>query len=276
MDEESTRTSKRYYWLKLKITYFNQLSQKKMRKQPNGALIQIIYLKMMLASLENNGYIFYEGIYKTICEEIAENLNEDLEMVEQALNYFIENNLVELHNNEHCLIPEVLECVGSECNSAGRVRKSRAKKKMLQCNTDVTECNTEKRDKREEIDKREKRENIGSSTESPPHKTKRFIKPTLEEVKAYCQERGNNIDPERFIDYYESNGWMVGKNKMKDWKAAVRTWERNDNRYNAADNHSHTYNNVVAPDDPDVLAMKALEYQYDEYTYENDPDAPFK
>ena len=58
-------------------------------------------------------------------------------------------------------------------------------------------------------------------------KRKRFVPPTLEEVKAYCIERKNNVDAERFIDYYTSNGWQVGKNKMKDWKAAVRTWERN-------------------------------------------------
>jgi len=56
---------------------------------------------------------------------------------------------------------------------------------------------------------------------------KRFAPPTLDEVRAYCQERGNAVDPVRFIDYYTSNGWHVGKNPMKDWKAAVRTWERN-------------------------------------------------
>ena len=54
----------------------------------------------------------------------------------------------------------------------------------------------------------------------------RFAPPTLEEVKAYCRERGNNVDPERWMDFYQSKGWMVGKNKMKDWKAAVRTWEK--------------------------------------------------
>ena len=58
-------------------------------------------------------------------------------------------------------------------------------------------------------------------------KTKRFIPPSREEVQAYCLERKNNVDAERFIDHYTSNGWMVGKNKMKDWKASVRTWERN-------------------------------------------------
>ena len=53
-----------------------------------------------------------------------------------------------------------------------------------------------------------------------------FKKPTLEEVKEYCKERNNNIDAEYFMDYYESKGWMIGKNKMKDWKASIRTWEK--------------------------------------------------
>lgn len=56
---------------------------------------------------------------------------------------------------------------------------------------------------------------------------KRFVPPSLEEVKAYCRERNNNVDAERFINHYTSNGWHVGKNKMQDWKAAVRTWEKN-------------------------------------------------
>ena len=61
-------------------------------------------------------------------------------------------------------------------------------------------------------------------------KAKRFISPTVDEVAAYCQERGNGIDPEAFVDFYASKGWMVGKNPMKDWKAAVRTWERSEGR----------------------------------------------
>lgn len=55
----------------------------------------------------------------------------------------------------------------------------------------------------------------------------RFRPPSLDEVKAYCAERGNRVDPQRWMDYYQSNGWRVGKNPMKDWRAAVRSWERN-------------------------------------------------
>lgn len=69
--------------------------------------------------------------------------------------------------------------------------------------------------------------NGAENSAPPPTKTKRFIKPSLDEVKTYCQERQNNVDAERFVNYYEANGWKVGKNSMKDWKAAVRTWERN-------------------------------------------------
>ena len=59
-------------------------------------------------------------------------------------------------------------------------------------------------------------------------KKESFCIPTLEEVKQYCEERNNKVDAESFVDFYESKGWVVGKTKMKDWKAAIRTWERND------------------------------------------------
>lgn len=64
------------------------------------------------------------------------------------------------------------------------------------------------------------------STDTKPQK--RFVKPTLEEVQAYCRERNNNVDAEKWYDHYTANGWKVGKNPMKDWKASIRTWERSD------------------------------------------------
>lgn len=57
-------------------------------------------------------------------------------------------------------------------------------------------------------------------------RTRRFEPPTVEQVAAYVAERRSGVDPQKFVDFYESKGWMVGKNKMKDWKAAARTWER--------------------------------------------------
>ena len=56
--------------------------------------------------------------------------------------------------------------------------------------------------------------------------SKKFIKPTVEEIRAYCRERKNSVDAENFFNFYESKGWLVGRNKMKDWRASVRTWEK--------------------------------------------------
>lgn len=79
------------------------------------------------------------------------------------------------------------------------------------------------------------KERESSEQSSPPTPPPRFKKPTLEAVKAYCEERGNVINADKFYDYYESNGWIVGRTKMKDWKAAVRRWEQTE-----YDNSSNT------------------------------------
>lgn len=69
--------------------------------------------------------------------------------------------------------------------------------------------------------------NVNVNNKKENTKRKNFKPPTLEQVEHYCKERNNGIDAESFIDFYEAKGWMIGKNKIKDWKACVRTWERN-------------------------------------------------
>lgn len=87
------------------------------------------------------------------------------------------------------------------------------------CTTDEQQVNTNKNVKNIKNDKNVKKEEVKPA--------KRFVPPTLDEVQAYCSERNNNVDAERFIDHYTANGWLVGgKSKMKDWKASVRTWEK--------------------------------------------------
>ena len=88
------------------------------------------------------------------------------------------------------------------------------------------ECiqNVSKLDTQVRLDKVNKEKDI--SKDISKEKVERFVPPTVDEVRKYCLERNNNVDPDAFVDFYESKGWMVGKNKMKSWKAAVRTWER--------------------------------------------------
>ena len=86
--------------------------------------------------------------------------------------------------------------------------------------------------------------------DNPQASAKRFTPPTVEQVRAYCTERRNMVDPQRFVDFYESKGWVVGKAKMKDWKAAVRNWEREDSknaRSERNDRSGHPDQEIVFP-----------------------------
>lgn len=79
---------------------------------------------------------------------------------------------------------------------------------------------------REESKESKERKNIGE-------KSTRFIPPTIFEIQEYCFERKNDVSPDRFFNFYQSKNWMIGKNKMKDWKAAVRTWENSNQKNNS-------------------------------------------
>lgn len=91
------------------------------------------------------------------------------------------------------------------------------------------------KEKEGEVEREGESERENDSYISPPTPSpegapkKRFVPPSVDEVRAYCQERGNGIDPQGFVDFYAARGWVVGKTPMKDWKAAVRTWESREN-----------------------------------------------
>jgi hypothetical protein len=109
----------------------------------------------------------------------------------------------------------VYETKVSNGSNGGRPPVNNRKPKEAENNrTEPEETETAKKEERRKK-KEDKRDSIG-----------RFTPPDLSEVRSYCIERNNNVDPEAFVDFYQSKGWMVGKNKMKDWKAAVRSWEK--------------------------------------------------
>jgi len=209
---------KRYYWLKLKDDFFNQKEIKKLRKIAGGDTYTIIYLKLQLLSLQNEGIIPFEGIEENFIDEMALTLDEDVENVRVTILYLQKVGFLEEINADEFILPKAVESIGSETSVAARVRKYRDKQKALPSNTQVTKSNTEI-DIDIEIEK-----DINNSGTSP-HK---FKPPTLEEVQTYCKERNNKVDAETFIDHYTANGWFRGKTKVKDWRACVRTWEKSD------------------------------------------------
>lgn len=220
---------KRYFWLKLHKDFFQRKEIKRLRKIAGGDTYTIIYLKMLLRSIMSDGKLYFDGLEDDFASELALDLDEKEENVQITVQYLLKSGLLEMCSDEEYYLPDTKDSTGCETAVASRVRKYREKQKALQCNTDVTQvkhlCNGEI-EKELEIEKEIKIE-IDSSAKSTTTKRKRFEKPTISDVKRYCIERNNNVDPQHFVDYYESNGWKVGKNSMKDWKAAVRTWERN-------------------------------------------------
>lgn len=98
-----------------------------------------------------------------------------------------------------------------------------AKRQNKKRHADVTKKSRSERDK--SVTREEERREERDTTKVVSH-----VRPTTEQVAAYCLERGNTVDPQAWMDHYTANGWKVGRNPMKDWKAAVRQWERNDLR----------------------------------------------
>lgn len=134
MDKRSVMAEKRYYWLKLKENYFDSPKIKKLRKIAGGDTYTIIYLKLQLLSIKNNGIIEYEKIEPTFQEELALKLDEDVENVGVTLSYLQSQGLVDVNENNDFFLIEASNNIGSESESAERVRLFRERKnqKVLQ------------------------------------------------------------------------------------------------------------------------------------------------
>ncbi len=230
--------NKKYYWLKLPKDFFEDKAIKKLRSIAGGDTYTIIYLKMLLKTLEDDGKFVYEGIEDNIIDEIALDIDEKEEDVSVAINYLIKKGLMICAENE-AELTRMHEMIGSETDKAKLMRKMRSLKNGSNNVTEignnvtyllpnVTNCYTEKdieidkeKDIDTDIDKKEK-------DKKKKRKTDVFQKPSEEEILEYCNSIGHGeFDVQRFVDYYDANGWKVGKNPMKDWKATVRNWIRN-------------------------------------------------
>ena len=133
--------NRRYYWLQLKEDFFKSKEMKLMRKLPGGEELTIIYLKIMLASLPDEGKIYFEGLAKDLAEELSLLIDEDAEAVRMALMFLTNKNLLTTSDNYQFILEQVPEMIGSETASTRRSRKYRDGQKALQCNTDATKCN---------------------------------------------------------------------------------------------------------------------------------------
>lgn len=138
--------AKKYFWLKLKDNFFTQPKIKKLRRIAGGDTYTIIYLKMQLLSLKDDGKIVFENIEDNLIEELSLKLDEDIDNVDVTVKYLITQGLMEqITEDEYCL-NETVQNIGSESSSAARMRRLRNKgetEKASHCDTNVQKSDIE-------------------------------------------------------------------------------------------------------------------------------------
>ena len=222
--------NKKYYYLRLKDNFFDSDELKILESMKDGYLYSNILLKLYLRSLKNDGKLVVNDRIPYNAEMLASVTGHQIGTVKQALSIFKDLGLIDVLENGAIYMLDIQNFIGKGSSEADRKREYRQR-----IETDRTNVQTNLRQISEksppeieiELEKEIKIEKEIHSSASTTTKRKRFEKPTLSEIKAYCIERGNKVDAQHFFDYYESNGWRVGKNSMKNWQAAVRTWEKN-------------------------------------------------
>lgn len=217
-------------WIKITTDIFDDEKILLIESMPDADSLIVIWFKLLaFAGKSNNNGVFMLSNRIPYTEEMLSTLfRRPLNTVRLALQTFEQFGMIEYMNGvltlpnweKHQNI-DGMDKIREQNRNRKRLQRERQRQALPPADCHVTVTGSHATDKEKEKDKEQDKEYI----EEKPAKRQRFTPPTLEEVKAYCSERNNGIDPQTFIDYYESNGWMVGKGKMKDWKATVRTWE---------------------------------------------------
>lgn len=210
-------SDKRYYWLKLKRDFFKRHDIRIIEAMPNGKDYILFYLKLLCESIDHDGNLRFSEKIPYSETMLATLTDTNVDIVRSAIKVFSELGMMEVLDDGTYFMSEVERLVGSETDWA-------VKKRIYRENHPVIEDKT--RTKKDNV-RQEKEKELEKELEKDI-KVRRFTPPTPEEVQQYCSESGHYIDADAFVDFYSSKNWMVGKNKMKDWKSAVRNWERRD------------------------------------------------
>jgi predicted phage replisome organizer len=256
--------NKKFFWLKLKEDFFESDEIKILESLPNGIAYSNFYLKLLCKSIKNSGVLRLRNIIPYTIEMLASMTNTNIDIARGATEKLIALNMIEVLDDGALYMLDIENMIGSETDSAQRMREARAKtinleekdKKSVTLCENVRKSDTEidkeiELEKEIEIDKEKKIKKEKSTV-----KAKAFTIPTILEIKEYCEERKNNVDAEKFFDYYESKGWLVGKTKMKNWQAAIRNWEKNsfDNGNKKQELKTHNHNEFANFEEYDFLA----------------------
>ena len=224
----------KFYWLKLKRDFFKRTDIKVVENMPNGKDYILFYLKLLLESVEYEGKLRLSDTIPYNEEMLSTITDTDIDVVRSAMNIFTKLNMIDVLDDQTIYMTEIQNMIGCETKWAEKKRQYREKIGQKEDNVLALSDKSIEIEKELEIEKEKENDispnvDISLEKENKPKK-KKFIPPTIEEVRAYCLEKGYDIDAEHFINFYESKGWYVGKNKMVSWKACVGTWVKNNKK----------------------------------------------
>ena len=237
--------NKKYYYLRLKDNFFDTDEMKILESMKDGYLYSNILLKLYLRSLKNDGRLVFNDRIPYSADMLSSITGHQVGTIKQALSIFKDLGLIDVLDNGAIYMLDIQNFIGKGSSEADRKReyRQRIEEERTNVQTNFRQISTRDRDRERDRDR--------DVVDKPQQTHTRFTPPTLEEVKAYCIERNNNIDAEYFIDFQEARGWVLSNGKkMKDWKATIRTWERNNyNRKpinkNSKDDAINVVNNLM-------------------------------
>jgi len=217
---------KKYYNLKLKDNFYDSEEMKIIESMPNGYEYSTLYLKLCLLSLKGEGKLLFKNRIPYKPDVLATITGHKRAVIEYAINMFVEMEMLSIFDNGTIFINDIQALIGQSSTEAERKKLYRQRikeeQKLLECGQmsgQTSDISTPEIEIEKEIEIKKERER------------KRFSPPSYDDIKKYTDEiQATNIDINQFIDFYTSNGWMVGKNKMKDWQATVRNWERREKK----------------------------------------------
>lgn len=211
---------------------------------------------------KKKSFVMYDEwgtLFTSLSDEVAGELIKAIFQHSRGEQPVIENEVLRAAFE---MIASRIDCDKQKYTEVAEKRAEAARAKYaMQMDANASKCmqmeaNASDKDKDKDKDKEKDKDIIINDNNK---KSRRFTPPSLQEVREYCSQRGNKVDPEQFLDFYESKGWKVGAAAMKDWKAAVRTWEKRDTARKHEQNQKNRFNQFEQRDyDYDALEAELL------------------
>lgn len=229
--------AKKYVWLKLKKDFLRQKNIKKLRKMPGGSDYVLIYLGMQLLSLENEGKLYFEGTEENFAEQMALELDENIDAVRMTIMFLEKHNLIEFgEEQDEYILPEVIGSIGSETATAERMRKMRERKKSLGCNNVtpqlhyVTDSYTEREKEREEEkekDREREKENSVTHSQTIKEKFSVLLQMIAQATKTTVHQVSLQINPMEIIDRLDDYIEAINQSEYLQGKSSTLPVIRN-------------------------------------------------